>query len=118
VLRSLLADHAGQELKVANGRENVVEAEGKLKLAKFDAHGIEFEARLIGRGRGSLIGPEMRSPTSITASVWIPTRSSGPGSHENEKVRWPPPEIEAVFKASPNLKPRQRKYGRVSPLTS
>jgi hypothetical protein len=26
---------------------------------------------------------------------------------------WPPPEIEAVLKASPNLKPCKRKYGRI-----
>ena len=48
VLRRLLADHAGQERKVANGCETVVEAEDKLKFAKFDVHGMEFEARVIG----------------------------------------------------------------------
>jgi hypothetical protein len=26
---------------------------------------------------------------------------------------WPPPEIEAVLKASPNLKPCEEKYGRI-----
>jgi hypothetical protein len=26
---------------------------------------------------------------------------------------WPPPEIEAVLKASPNLTPCKRKYGRI-----
>jgi hypothetical protein len=26
---------------------------------------------------------------------------------------WPPPEIEAVLRASPNLQPCKRKYGRV-----
>jgi hypothetical protein len=30
-----------------------------------------------------------------------------------EKSTWPPPDIDAVLKASPNLKPCRRKYGRV-----
>jgi hypothetical protein len=32
---------------------------------------------------------------------------------KRKKSAWPPPEVEAVLKASPNLKPCKRKYGRV-----
>jgi hypothetical protein len=38
----------GKKVKVANGRESVVETEGRLRFAKFNVDGTEFEARVIG----------------------------------------------------------------------
>ncbi len=33
--------------------------------------------------------------------------------HKRSASEWPPPEIEAVLKASPNLRPCEPKYGRI-----